>query len=229
MAEEAEQPRATRAGERGRGAAAGTGRGARGRAAGLRLRSRWGGSARDARPCRPRRSGGPRLCCARRPRAAGGAAPPAPVSHRGLRRGGCDSLRTPERSRRSALAPAPGPLLPSAPDAEGTSGRHEVAGARCRQQTVLKPLACRSPIRLSPVRGRFSDAEVWRKAVQRREVGLERGCCRSALLPPLGTPGSAGALAQCSQCNLGCVSLAATYGNGSGISSAPARELDEQS
>lgn len=193
--EEAEQPRATRAGERRRGVAAGAGRGARGRAAGLRLRSRWGDSAHGARPCHPRRSGGPRLCCARRPRAAGGAAPPAPVSHWGLRPGGCGSLRTPERSRRSALAPAPGPLSLSAPDAEGTGGRHEVAGARCRQQTVLKPLACRSPTRLSPVRGRFSDPEVWRKVVQRCEVGLERRCCRSALLPPPGTRGSAGALA----------------------------------
>lgn len=32
-----------------------------------------------------------------------------------------------------------------------------------------------------------------------------------------------------SQCNLGCVSLEATYGNGPGISPATARELDEQS
>lgn len=114
------------------------------------MRSRWGGSVHGAQPCHPRRSGGPRLCCARRPRAAGGAAPPAPVSHWGLRPGGCGSMRTPERSLRSALAPAPGPLSLSAPDAEGTGGRHEVAGARCRQQTVLKPLACRSPTRLSP-------------------------------------------------------------------------------
>lgn len=82
VAEEAERPLATRAGESGRGAGAGQGRGA---AAALAAGRRGGlGAARLAAPGPGVPGGAENRGGARRPRAAGGAAPPAPVSHRGL-------------------------------------------------------------------------------------------------------------------------------------------------
>lgn len=183
---------------------------ARGRAAGLGRRS-LRGDARGSARYHARR---PAWC----PRAAGGAAPPAPVSHRGLRRAGCRSLRTgsgaasPARARLRLWAPLPAP-----------SGRREhgspAQSCRCTATaSCARAAASPSPMLLFLVRGRswvpkFGD-ELWR---ERCLVGLEQRLVQKcAAAAPRDSVQSRRALRLL--CNLGCVLVEATYGFGSGIS-----------
>jgi hypothetical protein len=213
-----------RAGE-GTGAGAGQGRGARaalaaGRCEGL-------GAVQPAAPSPGVPGGAENRGRARRPRAAGGAAPPPPVSHRGLRRAGCGSLRTGS----GAASPARVLLRAHLPVPSGRRGHGSPAqSCRCTATAnCARAAASLSPMLLSLLRGRswvpkFGETR-WRDA---RWV-WSSGWCRGALLPPLGTHSVQSRRALRLLCNLGRVSVEATYGFGSGISHTTAKKPGEQS
>lgn len=225
--EEAEQRRATRAGERGRGAAAGAGRGS----------GRWGfGCARA----------GEALLTAPSPAIPGGA------EDRGCAVRGVPGLQAGPRPQRLSVTGAFAPA-----GAAACAPRSGASGPRSPLLPAHSP--CPLPTRRARVAGtklpvHGADSKLFSSrwpAGHRRDCprpgslfgsrSLEKGCAemRGGAGAPLlqkcaaPAPRDSGqrrrARALASQCNLGCVSLEATYGNGSGISPATARELDEQS
>lgn len=129
----------------------------------------------------------------------------SPGCRRGRAPSACQSLGPSPRRVRQHAHPGAEPPVRARPCSRPTlpvrsrRGGHgwPARSCRCTVQTANCSQAAGLPVTDAtvPVRGRFSDPEVWRKVVQRCEVGLERRCCRSALLPPPGTRGSAGALA----------------------------------